>query len=97
MNETEETIRRMMILQRTIADIRKRREKKRGQVMNEDLVRRMENVARVFALVMAANARVEGMKAENANRLSNGCSVAYGDIDFSAVESEIANLVNVLG
>lgn len=57
----------------------------------------MENVARVFALVAAANARVEGMKAENANRLSNGCSIAYGDTDFSAVEGEIANLVNCLG
>ena len=73
------------------------KEKERGFVLNEELVRRMENVARVFALVAAANARVEGMKAENANRLSNGCSIAYGDSDFSAVECEIANLVNCLG
>ena len=40
------------------------------------------NLVRILALIAAANARIEGMKALNAIRESNGHSLAYNDEDF---------------
>lgn len=40
-------------------------------------------VARLLVDAMASSARVEGMKAENQHRISNGDSIAYGEEAFA--------------
>ena len=40
------------------------------------------NLVRILALIAAANARIEGMKALNAIRESNGHSLAYDEEAF---------------
>lgn len=48
----------------------------------------MRRVAIVQARTARANARVEGMRAENAHRLSMGHTVSYGEGHFDAVVAE---------
>lgn len=50
------------------------------------------NVVAVLAQIYSAHARVEGMCAENAHRVSNGMSIAYGDEAFAAISSELDQL-----
>ena len=47
----------------------------------------------VLAQMALLNCRVSGMVAENASRLGNGLSIAYGDDAFFAVEREFAALI----
>jgi len=53
--------------------------------MESQNVRQMQQVAYVMSQTMAAQARIEGMKAENSQRAHTGDSMAYGDQDFEAV------------
>jgi len=45
-----------------------------------------------LARILACNARVEGMKAENAHRDACGQSVAYGEEAFLAEANELERL-----
>jgi hypothetical protein len=45
-------------------------------------------VAYINAMVVCALAKIEGMKAENAHRLSNGSGISYGEEAFEAVPNE---------
>jgi len=47
-----------------------------------------------LALILAVQAQIEGMKAENVERESLGHSVAYGDADFCCKSDELINIVN---
>ena len=49
------------------------------------------NVKRL-ALVLAVQAEIEGMKAENKQREIQGDSMAYTDKDFSEKANELTNL-----
>lgn len=52
--------------------------------------------ASVLVDAMATQARIEGMKAENASRESRGLSVAYGEDSFDAEANTLAHLAGVL-
>jgi hypothetical protein len=52
-----------------------------------------EKTARILALIAASQARIEGMKAENEQRLLLGESIAYGSDEFNAEASELKGLV----
>jgi len=49
------------------------------------------NVKRL-ALVLSVQAEIEGMKADNANRLTRDESMAYTESDFSSKANELQNL-----
>lgn len=51
---------------------------------------------RLLVFAMAANARVEGMKAENQHRLNCGYSIAYGEEAFEAQATALENLAREL-
>lgn len=46
----------------------------------------------LFAHVLAEQARIEGMKAENMHRMNIGESIAYGEDAFNASADEIDRL-----
>lgn len=54
--------------------------------MNEYDVKRL-------GLILAVQAEIEGMKAENQTRVQNGEALAYSDTDFSSKAAELQNLV----
>jgi hypothetical protein len=45
-----------------------------------------------FALVLSVQAEVEGMKAENEVRKSQGLSPTYGESQFSDMANKLSNL-----
>lgn len=47
---------------------------------------------RYFGLMLACQARVEGMKAENQQRISNGDALAYSEKDFGYEAAEMERL-----
>jgi len=47
---------------------------------------------RCFALIVATQARIEGMKAENAHRLECGNSIAYGEEAFNIEAFQLEQL-----
>lgn len=47
-----------------------------------------------LALILAVQARIEGMKAENMKREIQGESMAYGDKDFGIAEMDLQNLAH---
>ena len=47
-----------------------------------------------LALILAINAEIEGMKAENAQREQLGNSVAYGDYSFQIKADELREIAN---
>lgn len=53
--------------------------------MNDYTVRRL-------ALVLAVQAEIEGMKAENMRREQQGCSMAWTETDFCQKAEELRNL-----
>ena len=60
-----------------------------------------QRAAYIFAQSVSAMAEIEGMKAENSDRLSKGLSIAYGDEAFFAVpekfgitHNQILSLIN---
>jgi len=57
----------------------------------------MENFYNVkrLALILAIQAEIEGMKAENMQREQCGNSMAYGDSNFSEKAEELRNLAYV--
>ena len=61
--------------------------------MNEETALKMECVARVMAAAIAIQARIEGFKAGNAERASNGLAIAYDESQFFAAERELEHLV----
>jgi hypothetical protein len=52
-----------------------------------------EKTARILALIAASQARIEGMKAENEQRLLLGESIAYGFDEFNGEASELKGLI----
>jgi hypothetical protein len=63
------------------------------KTMTDEQLIKLECIARVQAITVAISARVEGMRAKNAERLSNGHAVAYDDEAFSDVESELMSVL----
>lgn len=55
--------------------------------MNDYTVKRL-------ALVLAVQAEIEGMKAENMQREQQGYSMAWTEIDFCQKAEELRNLAN---
>lgn len=51
-----------------------------------------DKTVRILALVCAANARIEGMKAENNQRIAIEASMAYTDQDFAYEAAELERL-----
>lgn len=51
---------------------------------------------RLFLFALAANARVEGMKAENQHRLNCGNSIAYGEEAFEVQATALETLAREL-
>lgn len=47
-----------------------------------------------LALILAVQAEIEGMKAENQERKGNGFSIAYDEVNFSDKAMELRNLAN---
>ena len=64
--------------------------------MTEQDVLQMRQVAYVMAMSMSALARIEGMKAENAQREHLGYSMAYVLEDFEAVSLEFGTHHNAI-
>lgn len=58
----------------------------------DDLIR-LECITRVQAMTVVISARIEGMKAENAERLSNGYAIAYDAEAFRAEAAELESLL----
>jgi len=56
--------------------------------MDEELVRRMEQVAYIQAMTVAALAVIEGMRALNMQREHRGEAMGYIDDDFNKVIEE---------
>ena len=54
-------------------------------------------LARLIALMHAANARVASMQAENQHRLDCGNSIAYGEDAFNNEAEELADLARQMG
>jgi len=50
--------------------------------------------ARALLLLAAANARIEGMKAKNAEREANGYAFAYGEESFFYEAQELEKLAH---
>ena len=48
----------------------------------------LKQIAYTFAQTVCALARIEGMKAANADRANRGELMAYGDADFASVPEE---------
>ena len=48
-----------------------------------------------LALILARQAEVEGMKADNEDRRQRGEAMAYDDDDFCAAASDLRELANV--
>lgn len=48
--------------------------------------------ARCWMLAMACMSRIEGMKAENQQRVVRGCSMAYTEKDFAGETDELERL-----
>jgi hypothetical protein len=59
----------------------------------EDVVIKLEGSVRVMALTTAIKARIEGFKAANLERSSNGEAAAYSASEFFAAEHELVELV----
>ena len=59
--------------------------------MDEEIALKMECVARVIAMAGVINARIEGMKAANAERLANGAAQCYDANEFFVAERELAD------
>ena len=47
-----------------------------------------------FALILAIQAEVEGMKAENTQREQMNYSLAYNEADFKAMAEELRHVAN---
>ena len=62
--------------------------------MESNDVKAMACVARVMALAVSIAARIEGMKAANAERQSNGYALAYDEKAFFEVEEELMRLTH---
>ncbi len=56
--------------------------------MNSYDVEQMKQIAYLMAMTVTATARIEGMKAENQQRIHRGESLAYMDEDFERVVNE---------
>jgi hypothetical protein len=48
-----------------------------------------------LALILAVQAEIEGMKADNENRKQNNHSMAYTDSDFAEKATELRNLAYI--
>jgi hypothetical protein len=59
--------------------------------MDEDIAIKMECVARVMAMAAVIHARVEGMKAANAERARFGDAAAYPASEFFNAERELTD------
>ena len=47
-----------------------------------------------LALILAINAEIEGMKADNANRVQENWSMAFTDSDFQTKADELKEIAN---
>lgn len=59
--------------------------------MTDTQITRLAALLSLRTAAEALNARVDGMKAENANRAANGLSLAYSGKDFMEVSEELLN------
>lgn len=55
------------------------------------------HTTRILGFILAASARVEGMKAENQHRLACGNSIAYGEEAFGIEANHIETLAREIG
>ena len=55
------------------------------------------HTVRILGSILAASARVEGMKAENQHRLACGNSIAYGEEAFAIEANHLESLAREIG